>query len=139
MKRRNFLLYSLLFVAGCTAANNNLNGSDLNSDGSTPKKLRFAATDAQGIEELQQDYEAFRADLEEVLAKKIEFFPLTDYSAAVAALQWDRVDIVLIGPSEYVVLRARTNAFPVIEITRPNYRSLIAVSAKSGIKSLAQL
>lgn len=134
MKRRNFIGYSLLFLAGCTATSNNSSTTD-----NKPEKLRFAVTDVVDAEKLRRDYEAFRTALEEVLATKVELFPVESYIAAVAALQLNQVDLVLAGPSEYVVINARTNAVPIVAVTRPNYRSMIAVLAGSEIKSVAQL
>ncbi len=135
MKRRNFLGYSLLFLAGCTTATNNSDPSGI----SEPEKLRFGVTDVHGLELLQQEYEIFRKILQEALEKPIEFFPLNNHSEAASALKFDRVDLVLAGASEYVIIRARTNANPIIALTRPRYRSVIAVRRDSGITSLAQL
>lgn len=138
MKRRNFILYSLLFSGGCTVANN-LNGISNKSVGDLPKKLKFTVTDVKGFKELQQDYGAFRTVLEDILNIKIEFFPVESFVAAAPALQLGQVDIVLAGPSEYVILNARAKAVPVVAITRPKYHSVIAVRADSGIKSISQL
>ena len=132
MRRRNLLIYSLLFIAGCTSVTNNPSGSQ-------PKKLRFTVTDALGIEELKRDYGALQAALKEILQTEIELVPVESYTAAAAALQLNQLDFVLTGPSEYVVMRARTNAVPVIGITRPNYRTVICVSGNSKIKSVAEL
>lgn len=133
MKRRNFIGYIVLFITSCTATTNNTNNSQI------PIKLRFAVTDVVDEEELRRDYEPFRAALEEVLATKIELFPVETYIAAVAALQLNQVDLLLAGPSEYVVIKARTNAVPITAITRPNYRSIIVVLPDSPITSVAQL
>lgn len=133
MKRRNFMGYTLLFMTSCTATTNNTNESQI------PQKLRFAVTDVVDEEKLQRDYEPFRAALEEVLAVKIDFFPVESFAMAAATLQLNQVDLLLAGPSEYVVINARTNAIPLIGVTRPNYRAVIAVSADSPIKSPAQL
>ncbi|MGB3508111.1 MAG: phosphate/phosphite/phosphonate ABC transporter substrate-binding protein [Microcoleaceae cyanobacterium] len=137
MKRRNFIGYSLLFMAGCSATSKN--SSTKEKTVNKPEKLRFAVTDVVDPEKLQRDYEPFRAALGEVLATTIEFFPVESFAMAAAALQLNQVDLVLAGPSEYVVINARTNAVPVIAVTRPNYRSVIAVLAGSLIKSVAQL
>lgn len=141
MKRRNFLSYILLFIAGCTATTtDNYDGNTTNlQTANKPEKLRFAVTDVVDAEKLRRDYEAFRAALETVLATKIEFFPVDSYTATAAALQLNQVDLVLAGPSEYVVIHARTNAVPLVAVTRPNYRSVIAVPAGSSIQSVAQL
>lgn len=140
MQRRHFLGYCLLLIAGCTAATSNPKVKSSNSQaGSFPEKLRFTVTDVQDIEELKRDYGALRAELEKVLEKKIEFAPVNSYTAAAAALQSDQLDFVLTGPSEYVVMRARTNAVPVIGVTRPNYYPVICVSENSKIQSVAEL
>ena len=139
MKRRNFLLYSFLLAAGCTAAT-----SETNPQSDTPQlqplsKLRFAVTDATGVEDLERDYEPFRAALEKALDLPVEFFPVEDYFAAAAALQSNAVDLVWAGPSEYVVIKARTNAVPIVELPRPEYYTVLWVKADSGIKSIAEL
>lgn len=135
MKRRNFLVYSLLFLVACSR---NTPNSSTNPNGE-PDTLRLAVTDVQGLEELQRDYEPFRDALAETLGKEIEFFPVADRTAAAVALQSDQVDIVLTGPAEYVVMQAKTEAVPFIAITRPNYRSVIAVHKNSEINSLDDL
>ncbi|MEM8780167.1 MAG: phosphate/phosphite/phosphonate ABC transporter substrate-binding protein [Cyanobacteria bacterium P01_G01_bin.49] len=136
MKRRNLLVYSLLFLVGCGGGESINSSTNPNQE---PDTLRFAVTDVQGLEELQRDYEPFRDALAETLDKEIEFFPVADRTAAAVALQSDQVDIVLTGPAEYVVMQAKTEAVPFIAITRPNYRSVIAVHQNSGIKSLKDL
>ena len=136
MKRRNFIGYTLLFITSCSATTNNTNNLEIENK---PEILRLAVTDVVEERKLERDYEVFRAALEEVLATKIEFFPVESYIAATAALQLNQVDLLLAGPSEYVVINARTNAIPLIGVTRPNYRSVIAVAAGSLIKSAPQL
>ncbi|GAB1544549.1 phosphate/phosphite/phosphonate ABC transporter substrate-binding protein [Scytonema sp. NUACC21] len=138
MKRRNFIWYSLLFSSGCTVASNANSISEESID-NLPKQLKFTVTDVKGLEELQRDYETFRTVLEDILNIKIDFFPVENFVAAAPALQLGHVDIVLSGPSEYVILNARSKAVPIVAITRPKYYSVIAVRADSGIKSVSQL
>lgn len=139
MKRRHFVGLSLLFVASCSTTVDRSNRSFSNLAVSEPETLEFAVTDVQGAEDLQQNYQTFGTVLGEVLEKKIELFPVDNYIAAAVALQSGQLKLALIGPSEYVIVRARTNAVPVIAITRPNYHSIILVPANSEIKSAAQL
>ncbi|WP_449416593.1 phosphate/phosphite/phosphonate ABC transporter substrate-binding protein [Phormidium nigroviride] len=139
MKRRHFLELSLLFLASCSTTVNQANGSFSNLTINEPETLKFAVTDIQGIEDLQQNYEPFQKVLGEILEKKIEFFPVDNYIAAAVALQSGELKLALTGPSEYTIIRARTNAVPIIAITRPDYHSIIAVSANSKIESPAQL
>ncbi|WP_071191850.1 phosphate/phosphite/phosphonate ABC transporter substrate-binding protein [Trichormus sp. NMC-1] len=135
MKRRQLLWYSLLFVVGCASEVNTADQLAITA----PKKLRLAVTDVTGIEDLQRDFGAFRIALGEVLGIPIEFFPVDNPTAAAPAMLSGQVDMVLAGPSEYLVLNARAKAIPVIAIRRINYHSIIVVRANSKIKSLAQL
>jgi len=129
----------LLFVTGCTVATNNPNGRSDNSPAIQLETLQFAVTDVDSMEELQRDYEPFRVALENALDTKVEFFLVKNLVAAAPALKSGRVDLVWAGPSEYVVIRARTQAVPVVAVTRPDFRSIIVVRSDSGIDSLADL
>ncbi|MEP0784281.1 PhnD/SsuA/transferrin family substrate-binding protein [Trichocoleus sp. DQ-A1] len=139
MRRRHFFWYSLILITSCTAASNPNDRDSPSNARNFPEKLRFTVTDIPSLEELQRNYGGLRTALEEVLETKLEFVPVETYIAAAAALQSDQLDLVLTGPSEYVIMRARTNAVPVIGITRPNYHAAICVSANSKIESVAQL
>ena len=137
MKRRHFLWYSLLSLASCKAITNPLNRT--NSTGLKLEKLRLTVTDLKSLKELERYYGSFRTSLEQILEKPIEFVPVENFMAAAPALQLDRVDLVIAGPSEYVVLKARTNAIPAIAITRPNYHSILCVRSDSPIASVEEL
>ncbi|NWF60214.1 MAG: PhnD/SsuA/transferrin family substrate-binding protein [Fischerella sp.] len=139
MKRRNFIWQSLLFVGGCTVATNSSNSTFNKVLDSAPKQLKFAVTDIKGLQDLQRDYGAFRTALEDVLDIKIDFIPVENTIAAAPALQLGQINLVLAGPSEYVILNARAKAIPVVALERPKYYSIVAVRANSGIKSLSQL
>lgn len=139
MKRRYFLLSTSLFVAGCTAATSNSTKQPQEETSRQPEKLRFAVSDVKGSEDLEKDYGALRTVLEKILETKVEFFPVESYIAAASALQLDQVDLVFTGPSEYVVMRARTAAVPVVAIQRQKYYSVIVTRADSQIKSVTDL
>ncbi len=136
MKRRIFISKFLLFLAGCSTTTTL---SKINKSIDKPKKLRFAITDTSGLEELEQNYGQFKNSLQEALETNIEFFPVVNYTAATPALLQNQVDLVLAGPSEYVIINSRTKSVPIISLTRLRYRSVIAVRADSGIESLDQL
>ena len=138
MKRRHFLTYSLLFAVGCS--NSQLtDAAEGYRSVKRPEKLRLAVTDVQGLATLEADYGPFRQVLEEAIELPVEFFPVENYVAAGPALLSGEVDLVFAGPSEYLILRARAEAEPVIEVTRPDYYSVIAVRADSEIQSLTDL
>lgn len=138
MKRRNFIGYLGLFLASCSATRNSSSSTN-NQTFEKPPQLNFAVTDVQGIQTLELEYEELRAALARTLATEIVFFPVESYTAATVALGNNQVDLVLTGPSEYVIIRSRTNAVPVVALTRPNYHSVIAVMTESGIRSLTDL
>lgn len=137
MKRRNFLWYSTLFLTGCAAGGTLSERSP--STPQIPATLRFAITDVKGLEELQADYDDLRVALADALESEVEFFPVENYTAATVALKQGEVDLALAGPSEYVVITSRTNAAPVVAITRLDYHSVIAVPQGSVVKSVADL
>lgn len=141
MKRRSFL-YSLVLLTSCAVGKNLADEdaiSETNSEPQEPEKLRFTVTDIQGLELLQSEYETFRATFAQVLQKTVEFVPVESYTAAAIAFQRGQVDVGLSGPSEYVIIHARTKATPLIGITRPKYYSVICTSANTGIRSLIGL
>ena len=103
------------------------------------QEIRFAVTDVEGLESLQREWTPFRDRLEELTGLEIDFFPVSNRTVAAEALDAERVDFVLTGPAEYVVMRKRTNAVPVVGFGRPDYFSGIIVMAGSGITSVAEL
>ncbi|MGK7928289.1 MAG: phosphate/phosphite/phosphonate ABC transporter substrate-binding protein [Spirulina sp.] len=135
MKRRNFLVYSLLFAVGCTASQI----SQGSKTAAIPEKLYFNITDEFDAEVVEQKFGAFRQALAEVLETEVEFFVADSQTAAASALQLEQIDLALAGPAEYVIIRSRTNAIPVIELTRPHYRSVIIAPTTTKIQSLQAL
>lgn len=133
--RRRSLTLSAALLAG-TALLSACGSADAASGDDT---LRFAVTDLEGLEELQREFGAFVEVFEEKSGMDMEFFAVTDRTAAAAALENDEVDIVFTGPAEYIVLHERTNAEPVVALERPGYSSCIYTTADSGIDSLDDL
>ncbi|MEM9804492.1 MAG: PhnD/SsuA/transferrin family substrate-binding protein [Cyanobacteria bacterium P01_D01_bin.56] len=133
VRRRLFLGYGLLFLGGCALAQNP------GRNPTAPGKLRFAITDTSGTDELEQDFGVFRQTLADVLQMPVEFFPVKNYSAAAPALIANELDFVLAGPSEYLLLRARADAAPIVGITRPGYVSMIMTRIDSGLNQLSDL
>ncbi|WP_204105088.1 MULTISPECIES: PhnD/SsuA/transferrin family substrate-binding protein [Spirulina sp. CCY15215] len=136
MKRRNFLIYSLLLTAGCTTATER---NAPKASVSLPETLRFGVTDVRTLQELEQDYEPFRMALAEIFETKIEFVPINSQLAAASTLRSGQLDLAWAGPSEYVAIKARSQAVPLVSLNRPNYYTTISVRGDSGIKSLADL
>jgi len=57
----------------------------------------------------------------------------------VEALKSQRIDVVLTGPAEYIVFRRRTNAYPIIGFSRPDYFSALISMAEHRIASAKEL
>lgn len=136
MKRRQLLGYSLLFLAGCAGSRSRVADP---YDNSSNSPLTFSVTDEQGLAPLAAKYEPLRAELSQLLSRNIEFYPVTTTTVAAAGLQAGTIDLALAGPTEYVLIRARTNATPVFAITRPDYYSIGVVPADSPITELSDL
>jgi phosphonate transport system substrate-binding protein len=136
LKRRHFLTYSLLFLGSCAFSRLD-SGPSQRLD--RPDLIRFAVTDLKGASTLEQDFGTFRQALEQVLQIPVQFFPVENYLAAAPALLANELDFAMAGPSEYLVLRARANAVPVIGVTRPNYYSVVMTRIDSGLNTLGEL
>lgn len=102
-------------------------------------EMRLAVTDVVGLENLQREWGPFQKALKETSGIDFRFFPVPNRTAAVEALNSKRVDVVLTGPAEYVVFRMRTNAVPVVGLTRVDYFSNIVVRADSPYNAPADL
>jgi len=139
MARSGLRSLAALFLAGLTLVAAGCGGGESSSAGGQPSTLRFAVTDLQGLEELKREFGPFVEELERRSGLQVEFFPVTDRTAASAALEADRVDMVFTGPAEYVVMRERTAVQPVVSINRADYHSCVYTNASSGARELSDL
>ncbi|MGI3168550.1 PhnD/SsuA/transferrin family substrate-binding protein [Pseudooceanicola sp. C21-150M6] len=101
--------------------------------------IKFAVTDIEGLEALQQEFAAFEASLEEITGLDVELFPVSSRTAAVEAINQGAVDLVLTGPAEYVVIKELTDAEIVVAWQRPNYYAQIVTLSEGDIGSVADL
>jgi phosphonate transport system substrate-binding protein len=93
--------------------------------------IKLAVTDLVGLEELQREFGPFKAELQNATGYDIEFLPVTNRTAALEALRFKKVDFVLAGPAEYVVMKKRAQADVVVGLYRPDYYSIIVVKSES--------
>lgn len=100
---------------------------------------RLAITDVEGLERLQTDWGPFKTALEEATGESFEFFPVASRTAAAEALRAERVDFVITGPAEYVVINKLTNATTVVGLSRPDYFCGWVVLADSDVVRPADL
>lgn len=129
----------LMSVVGGLVLVVGLAGCGADSDASDQPTVKLAVTEMKGLEQLQREFGAFETELEERAGVELELFPVSDRSAAAAALVSDQVDLVFTGPAEYVVMAARTEVKPLVGIRRPGYRSCIWTTNDSGIDDLGAL
>ena len=103
------------------------------------QELRLAVTDIVGLEELQTEYGAFQKVLSEATGIDLRFFPVANRTAAVESLKSQKIDVVLTGPAEYIIFRSRTNAYPIVGFSRPDYFAALVVMADNGVASVKDL
>ena len=130
-----FLFFALVFCSGCGIGG----GDSHRSQSLKDQPLRFAVTDIEGMEQLQFEFGAFRDLLQEKTGYELKFFPVSSRTAAAEALAHERVDLVLTGPAEYVMLQTRTAVKPVIGLVRADYYSVFMVVESSSVESLEDL
>lgn len=106
---------------------------------SRAQELRFAVTDIVGLEELQNEYGALQKALSEFSGVELRFFPVTNRTAAVESLKSQKIDLVLTGPAEYIVFRSRTNAYPIVGFSRPDYFAALISMADNRLNSAKDL
>jgi phosphonate transport system substrate-binding protein len=129
-------LLMLLFAAALSGCDST---TDSASSDSSPTTLRFADTGIEGLEEMRRAFGPFVEEMERLTGVKVEFFPVGSRTMAATALQFDQVDLVLAGPTEYIFIRARQDVTPVVGIDREKYYSVFIVPADSPAQSLADL
>ncbi|UTR05958.1 PhnD/SsuA/transferrin family substrate-binding protein [Alkalihalobacillus sp. LMS6] len=131
----SFLLVGCGEVASEVTAEENENETDEKQD--WPETLRFADTGLEGLEELQREFGPFKDALEEVLDLEIEFFAVNDRIIGATALEYDQVDVLLAGPSEYAQIKSVVpDAEPIVGIERADYHAAIIVHEDSEYETL---
>lgn len=101
--------------------------------------IKFAVTDIEGLETLQQEFGAFEKALEGATGLEVDLFPVSSRTAAVEAMKSNQVDFVLTGPAEYVVIKELAKAQIVTAWQRPEYYAQIVVATEGPIKSVQDL
>ena len=99
----------------------------------------MAVTDVEGLEQLQQEFGAVEAALEDSTGLEVELFPVSSRTAAVEAMRAGQVSFVLTGPAEYVVMKELLDPRIVVAWQRPDYYGQIVVLADGPIGRAADL
>ena len=124
------MIRTLLAAAAIFAASTTAQAAD---------PIRFAVTDIEGLEALQQEFSAFEKALEEITGLEVELFPVNSRTAAVEAMTAEQIDFVLTGPAEYVVIKELTDAKIVVGWQRPDYFSQIVALSEGPVKTVEDL
>jgi phosphonate transport system substrate-binding protein len=104
-----------------------------------PNPIRMADTGIEGMGPLAEAFGPFAETFEETTGLALEMFSLSNRTAAGTALQYDDVDLVFAGPSEFVLFNRDMDIEILFAIERPHYGSSFFVPANSEIRSLAGL
>jgi phosphonate transport system substrate-binding protein len=104
-----------------------------------PAALKMADTGIDGMGSLQEAFGPFAETFEEVSGIKLDLYSLSNRTAAGTALQFDEVDLVFAGPSEFVLFQQLAEMDILFSIVRPDYGSAFVVKADSGIETMADL
>lgn len=135
MKRLSALLGLMVILTACGVENQ----AGTKTEEAALETIRFVDTGAEGMEELKREFGPFKDALGEATEKEIEFFSISNRTAATTAMEFGQVDLVLTGPGEYVTMQSAIDVKGVVGITRPGYRSVIAVPASSDIQTIEDL
>ncbi|KPQ29854.1 MAG: phosphonate transport system substrate-binding protein [Marinobacter excellens HL-55] len=111
--------------------------SDLNEV--CPNPIRMADTGIEGMGQLRDAFGPFSEEFKAVTGLDLEMFSLSNRTAAGSALQFDDVELVFAGPSEFVLFNKRQPVDILFTIERPHYGSSFFVKSDSTVKSLKDL
>lgn len=123
---------STLMMATGVSANDDL--SDV-----CPSPIRMADTGIEGMGPLEDAFGPFAEEFEATTGLELEMFSLSNRTAAGNALQYDDVDLVFAGPSEFVLFDGLSDIEILFAIERPHYGSSFFVPEDSDIESLEDL
>lgn len=149
----SLVIVSAILLVGCggeetTTVSQSTSADNVGSDATVevndrkdwPEKVRFAVTGIEGMEELQRNYGPFKDIIQELMDVEFEFFALSDRTIISTAMEYDQVDMVLSGPSEYVLTKSAVpGAEPLAGIERDAYHTVFIVAEDSKFQTLDDL
>jgi phosphonate transport system substrate-binding protein len=104
-----------------------------------PSPLKLADTGIEGMGVLEEAFAPFAAAFQEVTGVELTLYSLSNRTAAGTALQFDEVDFVFSGPSEFVLFQTLAPLDVLFSIERPSYGSSFVVKADSDVMTMADL
>ncbi|MFU8825271.1 phosphate/phosphite/phosphonate ABC transporter substrate-binding protein [Yoonia sp.] len=106
---------------------------------SCPAPLRMADTGIEGMGDLSEAFGPFAETFEEITGVELALYSLSNRTAAGTALQFDEVEFVFAGPSEFVLFQQLAEMDVLFSVVRPSYGSSFVVKADSDIMTMADL
>jgi len=105
-----------------------------------PTKVRFAVDGIDGLEELQRRYTVFQEVISNLMGVEFELFPLADRTAVITAMEFDQIDVGLVGPAEYVQMKSVVPGVAIAAaLQRDMYHAGFWVRQDSPLKTLEDL
>jgi phosphonate transport system substrate-binding protein len=106
-----------------------------------PDTIRMADTGLKGMGPLDQAFGPFAEVFQEKTGLQLKLYSLSNRTAAGNALQYDEVDLVFAGPSEFVLFQQEVDDGVEIlfDIKRPYYGTTFLTKASTDIKDLEDL
>ncbi|MDR9468911.1 phosphate/phosphite/phosphonate ABC transporter substrate-binding protein [Marinospirillum sp.] len=104
-----------------------------------PSPIRMADTGIEGMGQLRDAFGPFSEEFEAVTGIELAMYSLSNRTAAGNALQFDDVELVFAGPSEFVLFSQHQDMDILFSIERPHYGSSFFVKSASPYQSLADL
>lgn len=104
-----------------------------------PNPIRMADTGIEGMGQLRDAFGPFSEEFKSITGLDLAMFGLSNRTAAGNALQFDDVELVFAGPSEFVLFNQRQPVEILFTIERPHYGSSFFVKADSRFNKLEDL
>lgn len=102
--------------------------------------VRVTGIPTENPTEMQRKYQPMVDYLKKKLGRDVSYVPLTDYGAAVAALEAGKVDFAWLGGFTYVQARVMTGVVPLAQRDiDQNFKTIFIASADSGINTPADI
>jgi phosphonate transport system substrate-binding protein len=138
---RNSLIAACLVTAGTLLGGTGTAAAKTDLSDACPDTIRMADTGIRGMGPLKEAFGPFSKAFEEVTGLSLKMYSLSNRTAAGNALQYDEVELVFAGPSEFVLFEREVDDGVEIlfDIKRPHYGTTFIVKADSDIHSLADL
>lgn len=137
--KKTLLTTAIVASAAVTGTVQAQSGMSQDLTSACPNPIRMADTGIEGMGQLRDAFGPFAEEFKGLTGLELEMFSLSNRTAAGNALQFDDVELVFAGPSEFVLFNQRQPVEILFTVERPHYGSSFFVPADSDIESLEDL